>query len=411
MMIASYPVLCFLCSGCAGTLSLRNQQAALSSPSGDISRAGRTQVSPAEIPAAVSNKRIPLPVWTHPSSRTPRPSRFGGRASASYRENGVISRDTLWQGEILVEGALTIASQATLAIAPGTTIRFRPSVKKEPGLLLVLGRLQAVGKSEAPITFTSDEVNPESGDWQGIVIMDSPRNNQLECCRIEFAENGITGYFSDIVVRQSEVSRSRCGMKSFVSSLSVKRSRMANCLVGADFKEGDAELEDVTLNDNRQGIIIHGGSLFLSGSSITDCLLTAVDASNARLHFENNSINRNGNALIVTSCQGDVVGSNIENNQGSGISLVSSWLKIRASRIIGNSGTGISCRSGGGAVWGSTLERNGDQDLVAMDGADIAAPGNWWGSADPQWVKGRVRGGTDTCVRFLPLLEAPPQFP
>ena len=41
-----------------------------------------------------------------------------------YRGETTLWSDTVWQGEVLVDGILTVAPGTTLEIRPGTTIRF-----------------------------------------------------------------------------------------------------------------------------------------------------------------------------------------------------------------------------------------------------------------------------------------------
>jgi hypothetical protein len=59
----------------------------------------------------------------------------------------VIDADTVWQGEILIDGVVVVARKATLTIAPGSIIRFRRADRNRDGIgdaeLRVLGRLVA----------------------------------------------------------------------------------------------------------------------------------------------------------------------------------------------------------------------------------------------------------------------------
>ena len=346
-----------------------------------------------------------------PRPRHPRPSRFPGSSDISYR-NRVFTEDATWSGQVLVEGSLTIAPQATLFITPGATVRFRPTTDGGSGFLLIRGRIQAVGAKDSPITFTSDEINPAPGDWQGIMVLDSSKNNILEWCRVESAVTGIAVEFSELALRQTSMTRSRTGMAVRNSRVVITGGGASDCMTGFSFKNGDADLDGVKLSGNHRGITVNGGSLFLSGSEVSGSERIAIEATGTRLRFEGSSFVRNGTGVLLTGCRGDLVGNRIEENRTVGLELADSPLKITGNRITGNGTTGVMVRSGGATFWNNTLDKNGETELAVMGAEEVAAPGNWWGSADPDRIRGRIRvGEAGGAVLFTPLLEVPPSFP
>jgi hypothetical protein len=306
---------------------------------------------------------------------------------------------------------LTIAPQATLAIAPGTTIRFRSTPGGETGFLLIRGRVQAIGTKEAPITFTSDEINPAPGDWQGIMILDSSKKNLLEWCRIEEAVTGVAAEFSDLTLRQTTMTRCRTGASVRSSSVIITGGGASDCVTGFSSRYGDADLDAVKFSGNRHGITVSGGSLFLLASEITRSERSALDATGARLHLEGNSLVKNGAGVTLSGCRGELAGNRIEENRGAGLELAASLLRVTGNRIAGNGTTGVIVRSGGGMLWDNILERNGEGELAVTGAEDVAAPGNWWGTAELDRIRGRIRGGVGGTVLFTPILEAPPRLP
>ena len=376
--------------------------------------AGTPVTAPVRAPEpAVSAAPVVLYRTTESPSRPrqPRPSRFPGSIDTSYR-NRVLTEDATWSGQVLVEGSLTIAPQATLFITPGTTVRFRPTTEGGSGFILIRGRIQAVGTKDSPITFTSDEVNPASGDWQGIMVLDSSKKNILEWCSVDSAATGIAVEFSELALSQTSLTRSRTGMAVRTSRVVITGGGASDCVTGVSFKNGDGDLDNVKLSGNQRGISANGGSLFLSASEVSGSKRIAIEATGTRLHLEGSSFVRNGAGVLLTGCRGDLVGNRIEENRTVGLELADSPLKITGNRIIGNGTTGIMVRSGGATLWDNSLEKNGDGELAVMGSEEVAAPGNWWGCADPDRIKGRIRvgeaGGT---VLFTPLLEVPPGFP
>jgi parallel beta-helix repeat protein len=317
----------------------------------------------------------------------------------------------VWRGEVLIEGYLEIAPQATVTVAPGTTVRFRPTERGEEGILLVRGRLQAVGSREQKITFTSDEITPSPGDWQGIVVLDSSKKNLLEWCRIEAAATGIEVRFSDVTVRETDVVRCRTGMALRSSAALVYGGSITDCATGLLSSHGDSDVTGVRFSGNRRGIAVAGGSLFLSASEVTTSEWSAVEATGARLRLEGNSFVRNGVGVVVRECRGDLIGNRIEENRTVGLDSAGSPLRITGNRITGNGGAGVVIRSGGGTLWDNSLEGNGGYELINAGQEDVAAPGNWWGSADLAVVRGRIREGCAdrSCgrVALVPLLTGP----
>jgi len=410
--------------GCQGTIPNWHRTApteAEPAPMTAASQAPTALSSPAKAPEILSRgESLSLhPVKTFPpadlspsvaSPRRPRPTRFTHLPDLSWR-NLTITEDVVWRGEVLIEGYLEIAPQATVTVAPGTTVRFRPTERGEEGILLVRGRLQAVGSRERKITFTSDEINPSPGDWQGIVILDSGKKNLLEWCRIEAATTGVEARFSDVTVRETDVARCRTGLALRSSAALVTGGGITDCGTGLISSLGDTDVTGARFSGNRRGIALSGGSLFLSASEVTTSEGSAVEATGARLRLEGSRFARNGAGVVVTECRGDLVGNRIDENRTVGLDLAGSPLRVTGNRLAGNGEGGVVIRSGGGTLWDNSLGGNGGFELINAGPEDVVAPDNWWGSADPGGVRGRIREGCGAgpCgkVIYLPIRTTP----
>jgi Right handed beta helix region len=329
-------------------------------------------------------------------------------ADTAYR-NRILTEDTTWRGQILIEGSLTIASQATLTIIPGTTIRFRATPDGAPGFLLIRGRIQANGTSDQPIIFTSDLTSPAPGDWQGIMVLDSSKKNLLEWCHIEGAVTGVDVQFSELILRQTLVSRCRTGLSSGSSTVMLSNGGISACTTGLVNRGGDADLSEAHFSGNGRAIAVFGGSLFLAATQVTESRANAFEATGARLRLEGNTFTRNGSGLVLNGCRGDLAGNKIQENRGKGLELADSPLMISGNRITGNGGVGVMVHSGGGTLWDNTLEGNGGGELTVTGSEDLAAPANWWGSDDPVRIRKRIKESSDAKVLFTPFLEAPPR--
>jgi len=115
-------------------------------------------------------------------------------------ENGIISRDTVWSGEVRIDQDILVLPGVTLKIQPGTHVFFIPT--KNPRIeprflftyheLLVQGHLLAQGTLEAPIVFTSAGKTPKMKDWAGIILDNhKSKDSVIQNCRIEYAQVGI----------------------------------------------------------------------------------------------------------------------------------------------------------------------------------------------------------------------------
>ena len=319
-----------------------------------------------------------------------------------------MTEDTVWHGQIIVEGPLTVAPQATLAISPGTVVRFRPSPAGEAGLLLVRGRIQAAGTREEPVTFTSDETGPAAGDWQGIILLDSAKKNLLHWCRIEAAAAGIAAHFSDLVLREITVSRCRTGVTLRSSTAVISGGGVTTCGTGLIATDGELDLTGGLFTANDRGIVVQDGSLFLGETEVSGSAGEGITVTGARLRIEGCRVERNAAGATFTRCRGDLVGSSVAGNRAAGLDLVDAPLRVTRNRITGNGGAGVTVRSGWATIWENLIEGNGEGGLVVSGTAEAVAPANWWGSADPAEVRGRIRGGDGGRVLYLPILTSPP---
>ncbi len=219
----------------------------------------------------------------------------------------VIDTDTVWSGEIFVADKIIVDKGATLLIAPGSRVTFRPmpeGAKKGGGRLIIFGRLIAQGTEEAPIFFTSAATAPQAGDWEGIRFEKADqRVSRVDFCIIEYARTGISGRYS---------------------ALQVAKTHFRNNLIGLAARNGLK------------------GSLF-------DCLATT---NTVGVRFEQN------NLLRVVNCR-------IENNQGSGIVCSNSSPIIQNSSVISNGEHGVFCLRGSSPLIEDNLIRGNQYGVWA----------------------------------------------
>ncbi|MBI9089152.1 MAG: right-handed parallel beta-helix repeat-containing protein [Desulfobacterium sp.] len=163
------------------------------------------------------------PIITHNtiSSNGSFPIRIGADKTVSdnsFSENnhqaieligGSISADTSWTDQgvpYIVTSDITV-QQASLTVAPGVTVRFRPNTRLAVGHYNNFGALVARGTPEAPIIFTSDATTPQPGDWKGLYFDNATNDDAtvLEHCVVEYAGKthnaGIYCYYASPVIK------------------------------------------------------------------------------------------------------------------------------------------------------------------------------------------------------------------
>src|SRR5512134_1811014 len=122
-----------------------------------------------------------------------------------YHGEQTLWQDTVWDGEVLIDGILTVAPGVTLEIRPGSTVRFTRFDSNNDGIgeheLFCQGTLRALGNADHPIRFTSAESSPRRGDWGALNMMTSEADNLLEHCVVEYAYRGFHAHFAQATLR------------------------------------------------------------------------------------------------------------------------------------------------------------------------------------------------------------------
>jgi hypothetical protein len=109
--------------------------------------------------------------------------------------DGQIGSDTVWSGDVHVEGPATVLPDAVLTILPGTRVamaHYRGYRNPERRLhFIVKGGIVAEGTAEAPIYFTSDAEIPQNGDWSMLRVINPTGPVRFSHAIFEFAQQGL----------------------------------------------------------------------------------------------------------------------------------------------------------------------------------------------------------------------------
>ena len=350
----------------------------------------------ATIPFAPAAAILPKPA-TEPAARGE--ARF---SPAIVYQDQVLSEDTVWRGEVLIEGAVTIAPQATLSIEPGTVVRFRRRSSQLP-LLLVQGRMVAAGTKETPILFTSTFAVPAAADWQGVMLLGSEKKNILENCRIEGAQTGIEAFFSSVTLKNVRVERAATGMRFQDTLVAMEAGGAFDCDLGLSLSDSEATLRSVSIEGNRRGVLAIRSSLYLLEGNISGNK-GALSGDGCRLKIQGATVLGNGSGLTLSGCEGAVTGAMLVGNKEYGLLLTASRLRVSANQISDNGGDGLIVYDGAAVAWDNAIFGNAGYDLYNAGAEAFKAPGNWWGPTAPRIFDNGGRGK----VLFTPLRASRP---
>ncbi|MBI1920957.1 MAG: right-handed parallel beta-helix repeat-containing protein [Geobacter sp.] len=332
-----------------------------------------------------------------------------------YRE-GIITEDTLWQGEVLVEGALTVAPQATLTVGPGTVVRLRSSQNSgaPDGMLLIQGRLAAKGTTESPVLFTSAADQPAAGNWQGIVLLGSEKRNIMENCRIEWAAVGLETGFSSLAMKEVETAHCRTGFLFRDSLVTMERGGASQCEVGLQAQDSELDIRDAEFSGNRSGGKVSASSLNLAECRVGRNGFDGLTFRDGKVRIDGSVFAENGCGIVLVDCEGGVTNCRISDNREQGLSMENARLRVSGNEINRNSGIGVLTGDGKAVLWGNSIAANGLYDLVNAGADEVRAFGNWWG-VDTADVERRIHDRTDAPetgkVLSFPVLRTRPVFP
>jgi hypothetical protein len=333
-------------------------------------------------------------------------------SKAKVYRNITLGEDTVWRGEVHVQGWVTVPAQVTLTIEAGTVIRFKPDRESLPGGagLLVQGRLTASGRSEDPILFSGGYTKAVAGDWQGVVLLASDKKNLIEECRVEGAVSGIDVLHSQVTLRDVVASNCVTGFRFRDSFVAVAGGGVSGSKLGVHAVDSELEISNASISSNRQGVVSSAGSLYLSGTTLYGNEEVGISAENLKVKVTGSSFTVNGLGLRLSGCEGTISHNRILNNRDAGLDLADSRLKVTGNEISQNSRVGVRVSSGGTVVWGNSIFSNNSHDLEYTGSSELVAMANWWGDIPLDSIPSRIRRAENSGnILYTPALMQRPQ--
>lgn len=183
-----------------------------------------------------------------------------GTSPTRSLKDATISADTVWSGDIEIDGQVRVFKQATLTLKPGTTVRFVRADRDRDGLgdgtLIVEGRLIAIGSADEPIRFLSAAADPKPGDWLELRV-DFSRETLLKFCEIRDSAHGLHAHFTKAAIEDSHLHRNIDGTRLGQGNFLLRNNLIEeNEGKGLNFRNSTIEIRNNLIRNNNAGIFI-----------------------------------------------------------------------------------------------------------------------------------------------------------
>lgn len=335
-----------------------------------------------------------------------------------YRGESTLWQDTVWSGEVLIDGILTVAPGTTLEIRPGTTIRFTFFDSNNDGIgeheIFIQGVLRALGSVRAPIRFTSNLISPQPGAWGAINLMASEAASEIAFAIIEYAYRGFHGHFALAGLRDAEFRYNIRGTQFQESEVSFVRCRFIDNFNGLQFRDSQVRFVDLIVSGNYWGIRGVHSRIDLVGGRVTGNLVNGINLRDCDTTISAVILDNNRKGLYLQQSRGEVRDSLFSGNSEHGIYLEESNVTIVGNRLLNNGRAGVKWVASQGTLQQNRFDGGSEYALVNDSAAPLVAPGNWWGSDDVAAIALAIRDGADRDgvgrVDASEFLLSPPAF-
>jgi len=328
-------------------------------------------------------------------------------------EGRVLTEDLVLRGTVLIRGTLVVSPNATLRIEQGTVIRFiSQPLSEQLSQLVVQGRLVIAGTFQKPVLFAPAFDDAMPGDWGGLLLMNSEKKNILDCAKIEGAKNGIAAYFSNFTGRGLKIEKAVTGIALYDAEARLQDVHISRCDTACKTLDGELELREGLMHENRQGLFARNSSFSLINVKIVNNSQEGIFTEQSRYRISNGVIAENRTGATLNGGEGQITLTRFQQNRENGLELKNIRIKINNSLFTGNSGFGIQMENTRGIMVGSALYDNKISNLHNKGDELFIAILNWWGSLDEIKVSGSITDSgmksDNARVLYIPFLKLRP---
>jgi hypothetical protein len=316
-----------------------------------------------------------------------------------YQGEQTIFEDTVWNGDILIDGILTVAAGVTLEIRPGSQIRFTRFDSNGDGIgeheIFSQGIIRVIGTVDEPVLFTSAEAEPRPGDWGAINMMVSEEENLLENCIVEYAYRGFHAHYSQARLLNSTFRNNIRGAQFQESQVVIDGCRFLDNNNGMQFRDSKVTLRGSTISGSHWGLRCVYSDLKMSGCTIENNLVNGVNIRDGKIEARGNRIVGNRRGLYLQRSEAQVVGNDLSANSEHGIFLEESTVEVVDNRLANNGRAGVRWLNSKGRLARNLIANNGVYGFINDGTTAVNTRNNWWGSANPTDIVAAIRDGND----------------
>lgn len=337
-------------------------------------------------------------------------------AQLVYRGEQTIYEDSLWEGEVRIDGILTVAPEVRLEIRPGTRVLFTRIDTDGDGLgeseLFIQGILAARGTAEAPILFSSAELHPVSGDWGAINMMATTEPGILSHCVVEYATRGFHAHFAEASIESSLFRHNYQAIQFQDARVTLENLVIENNRNALQFRDSEAILRDLLIRDNLWAMRSLYGTIRMERTQILGNRLNGLNLRESYLEAEESLFAGNRRGLYLQDSEARLEACRFENNLEHGVLLENSIVSGRANSLSGNGRSGLRFVDSRGELHQGAILDNGIHSIFNEGATDADLRFNWWGSLDAARIGADILDGEDRpglgLVRIEPILEQNP---
>jgi arsenite methyltransferase len=178
-----------------------------------------------------------------------------------YSADYMINTDTVWRGNVTINGKVSVKRGVTLTIEPGTVVKFNKiDIDKNgvgDGEIMVEGRIIARGTIQNRIIFTSAEKLPKAKDWSYVLLLATGADNIFEYCEFQYAFSGLQVHYSNAKVTDCLFKNNYEGIRFSRTNISMQYNSFLNNDIGLRYTmlEGKVIIENNLVSNNNVGVL------------------------------------------------------------------------------------------------------------------------------------------------------------
>lgn len=323
--------------------------------------------------------------------------------------NESIVYDTVWEGDVFVDGVVTVETGTILMIKPGTSVNFLWRDTNNDGIgesgVCVSGTLLAKGARDNPIVFSSDSKTSKA-QWDGIFFTASEGSpNVLSYCRFENAYRAVHSHFSELEMENTIVSNNGRGFQFQESDVKIKNCVFNNNYSALRFRDSNVEVADTEICGNYSAAHILRSKVVFVRNTINNNCLEGIRIKESYGEISNSSITNNRFGILLSDGETAINGSFIGKNELDGISSNCSQLTVSRNRISNNGLDGISLNNSKTVLNYNNIAGNRKFNLDNKGPLNVPAANNFWGCSNESEIEKTIEDGNDDSVSGVVIFK------